>query len=110
MSKEIKQCPDFPFFGASYPDATCIDGMLWDLDSCDEPGGNTLSKGGEMPCPFCNTDEFVKCLTDIDNELLAEMEWDTSLSKEDIADILNSSITKSEALEIAQSLNKKYNS
>lgn len=41
-------------FGASYPDAACIDGYLWDLDSCDEPGGN-LTKGGELACPRCNT-------------------------------------------------------
>ena len=24
-------------FGAWYEDAICIDGYLWDLDSCDEP-------------------------------------------------------------------------
>lgn len=23
-------CPEFPFFGASYPDAHCINGYLWD--------------------------------------------------------------------------------
>lgn len=40
-------------FGATYEDATCIDGYLWDLDSCDEPGG-TLSIGGDIPCPQCN--------------------------------------------------------
>ena len=43
-------------FGASYPDACCIDGHLWDMDSCDEPGG-PLCKGGEIPCPKCNADE-----------------------------------------------------
>lgn len=42
-----------PFFGATYPDACCIDGFLWDLDSCDEPGG-PLSSGGDQPCPQCN--------------------------------------------------------
>ena len=46
-------------FGASYPDATCIDGYLWDLDSCDEPGGS-LSSGGDVPCPCCNTREYIK--------------------------------------------------
>lgn len=44
-------------FGASYEDATCIDGYLWDLDSCDEPGG-ALSNGGDVPCPQCNGDEY----------------------------------------------------
>lgn len=40
-------------FGAPYNDACCIDGFLWDLDSCDEPGGG-LSVGGDIPCPQCN--------------------------------------------------------
>lgn len=53
MSNDKKQCPQFPYFGASYPDAVCIDGFLWDLDSCDEPGG-PLYQGGDSPCPFCN--------------------------------------------------------
>lgn len=39
-------------FGAPYPDSTCIDGFLWDLDSCDEPGGG-LTHGGDIPCPQC---------------------------------------------------------
>jgi hypothetical protein len=34
MEEKIKQCPEFPFFGASYPDARCINGYLWDLDKC----------------------------------------------------------------------------
>ena len=42
-----------PHFGANYPDACCIDGYLWDLDSCDEPGGG-LTSGGDDPCPQCN--------------------------------------------------------
>lgn len=45
-------------FGAHYPDATCIDGYLWNLDSCDEPGG-PLYGGGDIPCPCCNTREYV---------------------------------------------------
>lgn len=40
-------------FGAGYPDSTCIDGYLWDLDSCDEPGGG-LTVGGDIHCPSCN--------------------------------------------------------
>ena len=45
-------------YGAYYPDACCIDGYLWDLDSCDEPGG-PLHSGGDTPCPRCNTAEYV---------------------------------------------------
>lgn len=48
-----------PTFGAYYPDGTCIDGYMWDLDSCDEPGGG-LAHGGDMPCPWCNTGEFLE--------------------------------------------------
>jgi len=45
-------------FGARYNDATCIDGYLWDLDSCDEPGGD-LYHGGDIGCPCCNTKEYL---------------------------------------------------
>jgi len=45
-------------FGAYYPDAACIDGYLWDLDRCDEPGG-PLYNGGDIPCPCCNTREYI---------------------------------------------------
>lgn len=59
MEEKIKQCPEFPFFGASYPDAICCDGYLWDLDSYDsEVGGLTI--GGDVPCPFCKTEEFIE--------------------------------------------------
>ena len=52
-------CPEFPFFGATYPDATCIDGKLFDLDSCtnEEEG---LTRGGDYSCPFCRREDFVK--------------------------------------------------
>jgi hypothetical protein len=50
---------EFPFFGAHYPDATCIEGFLWDLDSCDEPKGALLS-GGDWPCPYCNASGFLE--------------------------------------------------
>lgn len=46
-------------FGASYEDAGCIDGFLWDLDSCDEPGGG-LSSGGDVPCPMCNPKKYAE--------------------------------------------------
>lgn len=48
-----------PTFGARYPDGTCIDGYMWDLDSCDEPGGG-LRHGGDIPCPWCNTAEHIE--------------------------------------------------
>lgn len=46
-------------FGASYPDSICIDGYLWDLDSCDEPGQG-LTQGGDIPCPKCNHEGAVQ--------------------------------------------------
>lgn len=50
-------------FGANYDDACCIDGYLWDLDSCDEPGGS-LSNGGDIPCPKCNHAEWLAYVED----------------------------------------------
>lgn len=44
-------------FGAVYEDAGCRDGYLWDLDSCEEPGG-PLYSGGDIPCPSCNSEEY----------------------------------------------------
>ena len=52
-----QQCPEIPYFGASYPDACCIDGSLWDLDKYDD---GHLYGGGEVPCPFCNRDAFLE--------------------------------------------------
>lgn len=57
--KNINGCPEFPFFGASYPDATCIDGKLYDLDKCDG-NGMLYEQGDDFPCPFCKTEEFIK--------------------------------------------------
>ncbi len=58
MSDKIRNWPACDYeghdFGANYIDTCCIDGYLWDLDSCDEPGG-PLFDGGDMPCPKCNT-------------------------------------------------------
>lgn len=62
--KTKNQCPEFPHFGASYPDATCIGGYLWDLDKCDENGG--LYGGGDDPCPFCNKEEYIEWIFDED--------------------------------------------
>lgn len=52
-----EQCPEFPYFGASYPDACCIDGYLYDLDDCDVDGC-LYERHEKHPCPFCNWDEF----------------------------------------------------
>lgn len=47
-------------FGAPYPDATCCDGYLWDLDSCDDD--NMLTSGGDTPCPSCNLVKWLEYL------------------------------------------------
>lgn len=47
---------EFPFFGAHYPDAQCIDGYLWDLDSYDD---GYLTFGGDFACPYCNARGFL---------------------------------------------------
>lgn len=60
---------EFPHFGASYPDAHCINGYLWDMDSY-ENGCYTI--GGDDPCPFCNTEAWLK--TVLDNEEFASRE------------------------------------
>lgn len=60
---------EFPHFGADYPDAKCIEGYLWDSDSY-EDGGYTI--GGDDPCPFCNTEEWLKVV--LDDESFASCE------------------------------------
>jgi hypothetical protein len=50
-------CPEFPHFGARYPDACCIDGYLWDLDKVED---GKLYGGGDDPCPFCNTEQYLE--------------------------------------------------
>ncbi|MBR8726621.1 hypothetical protein [Bacteroides pyogenes] len=54
-----KQCPEIPFWGASYPDARCVGGMLYDLDKCDE-NGNLHEPIDDIPCPFCRTEDFIE--------------------------------------------------
>lgn len=61
MTDKKQQCPEFPFFGATYPDARCIEGYLWDLDSDDN---GFLTKGGEDLCPFCNSENLIQQLID----------------------------------------------
>lgn len=48
-------------FGAAYPDATCIDGYLWDLDSFED---GCLTSGGDIPCPQCNLKAWLESLID----------------------------------------------
>lgn len=59
MNDNNKQCPEFPYFGATYPDARCVGGYLYDMDDCNE-NGNLIERGNDIPCPFCNTEEFVE--------------------------------------------------
>jgi hypothetical protein len=56
-NNNAKEHPEFPYFGASYPDATCIDGYLWDLDKYED---GQLYGGGDVPCPFCNKEAFME--------------------------------------------------
>lgn len=58
MNKIKKGCGiEFPFFGAGYPDARCIDGYLWDMDSYDN---GVFTSGGDEPCPVCNTERWLE--------------------------------------------------
>lgn len=55
-------------FGAHYPDSLCIEGYLWDADSCDGEGG--LTSGGEIPCPSCNTAAHLEHIREQIQELI----------------------------------------
>ena len=68
-----KQCPEFPHFGARYPDARCHNGFLWDLDSCGDDDRNSFSIGGDDPCPFCNTEAYIEWAVDELNGVTKEM-------------------------------------
>lgn len=86
MEEDKKECCgiEFPHFGASYPDARCCDGYLWDLDSWEEDlGGCTI--GGDDPCPVCNTEKWLEDVMD--------------------AEIFD---TKEEALQYVEELKKRY--
>lgn len=102
----VNQCPEFPFFGASYPDARCVDGQLWDLDKCDDNG--LYSSGDNPPCPFCNTEAFIDYHTDINDKELEEMNNDESLSAEDKKEILDSNRTKADAIKLAEAIKERY--
>jgi hypothetical protein len=65
--EQKKICPEISMFGATYPDATCIDGYLWDMDSYEEDAGG-FTQGGEIPCPNCNKAEYDKYEFDLFDE------------------------------------------
>ena len=65
---------EFPFFGAKYPDARCIDGYLHDMDKCDE-NGNLYLMDESYPCPFCNREEFIQQQKDNEEDLEKVSEW-----------------------------------
>lgn len=54
-----RTCPEIPYFGADYPDARCVNGYLWNIECYDE-NGNLYQQENDQPCPFCNTEEFIK--------------------------------------------------
>lgn len=72
---KINSCPEFPFFGATYPDARCINGYLQDMDDCDNEGNVYLSHEEQHPCPFCNTEEFMQQQKDNEADLDVVNEW-----------------------------------
>lgn len=46
-------------FGAGrYPDSLCIDGLLYDADSCDGDG-NLYEPMEEIPCPICRPSDAI---------------------------------------------------
>ena len=56
---------EFPHFGASYPDAICIDGYLYDMDSYESDlCGFTI--GGDDPCPVCNKDKWLESVMEME--------------------------------------------
>lgn len=57
IETENNACPEIRMFGATYPDAICIDGYLWDMDSYEN---GLYTQGGEIPCPNCNKEEFAE--------------------------------------------------
>ncbi|ENZ0347026.1 hypothetical protein ACGAPV_000741 [Morganella morganii] len=45
-------------FGAHYIDSQCFDGVLYDMDACDE-SGNLYEPLQYIPCPRCNTQAWL---------------------------------------------------
>jgi len=75
-----EQCPEFPYFGARYPDARCIEGYLHDMDNCDE-NGNVYIMDENNPCPFCNTKEFMQEQKDNEVDLEKVRQWMEGVKK-----------------------------
>jgi len=72
---DVSSCTaEFPFFGAKYPDARCIEGYLHDMDKCDE-NGNLYLMEESHPCPFCNREEFMQQQKDNEEDLEKVSEW-----------------------------------
>ena len=76
MKAKVNTCPEFPYFGASYPDATCIDGQLYDLDRCGSDG-QLYEMNEYVPCPFCNQEEFLQDAEDTGEDVEAVKKWIT---------------------------------
>ena len=49
---------EFPYFGATYPHARCIDGYLWDMEG--EGIYYSSYAGNGYPCPVCNTKKWLE--------------------------------------------------
>ena len=80
-STDLKeQCPEFPYFGGHYPDARCINGQLYDLDRCDE-SGSLYEMHEYLPCPFCNTEEFLKEQEDNEADMGKVHQWMEDVKK-----------------------------
>ncbi|MEZ8316616.1 hypothetical protein AB6C44_23690 [Vibrio splendidus] len=65
--KRVNECNYTGYdFGASYPDSTCIEGYLWDLDSggTDGEGNVFLDDGGDIPCPSCNLPKWTRWMAE----------------------------------------------
>ena len=74
-TEQKTQCPEFPFFGAWYNDACCIDGYLHDLDDCDGEG-NVYLNDEQHPCPFCNEKEYLDGnFNDVDKRSADYKQW-----------------------------------
>ncbi len=58
--EQKSKCFEFPAFGASYPDAQCSGGYLWDLDSVED---GHFTSGGDIPCPVCNPAGYIEHMT-----------------------------------------------
>lgn len=67
--KELGCNIQFPYFGARYPDACCIEGNLMDMDKCDE-NGLLYSTEEDNPCPICRREEFIQ--NQLDSEYTLE--------------------------------------